>query len=237
MCVIINTIGGAVSMEDMHIHVRDAINDYNLLKSYVNRCVELGINKILMLDHGPRLSKRHISRLNTKNKIMIFKENVEKLKIDYPHLKIFCGIELDFCYDKAFNDNNNKLTDIGFDYVISSIHHYKFTNGRDYLKAVIQMIDTCKFDIIGHMLLKYDWKKCTDLIDVILNKVKEKGLIIEINTSDRSRWDSETLEYMIIKMNENGINYTIGSDAHSVSEIGHMISETTKKVISINKKL
>lgn len=71
----------------------------------------------------------------------------------------------------------------------------------------------------------------------ILNKVKEKGLIIEINTSDRSRWDSETLEYMIIKMNENGINYTIGSDAHSVSEIGHMISETTKKVISINKKL
>ena len=158
------------------------------------------------------------------------------MKLDFPNLEIFYGIELDFSYDKNFNDENNKLTDIGFDYVISSIHHYRFNNGRDHLKAVIQMIDTCKFDIIGHLLLKYDWKDCIDLIDIILNKAKEKEIIIEINTSDRSRWKIDTLEYMIKKMNEMNIKYTIGSDAHSISEIGYMVPEITQEISLINGK-
>ncbi len=38
------------------------------------------------------------------------------------------------------------------------------------------------------------------------------------------------LEYMLEKMNEYGITYTIGSDAHSVEEVGYMIKETTEKV-------
>ena len=223
-------------MEDMHIHVRNALEDYNLLKLYANRCMELGIYRVLLLDHGPRLSKKHIARLDTADKILTFKKNIEKLKLDFPNLEIFYGIELDFSYDKNFNDENNKLTDIGFDYVISSIHHYRFNNGRDYLKAVIQMIDTCKFDIIGHLLLKYDWKDCIDLIDIILNKAKEKEIIIEINTSDRSRWKIDTLEYMIKKMNEMNIKYTIGSDAHSISEIGYMVPEITQEISLINGK-
>lgn len=98
------------------------------------------------------------------------------------------------------------------------------------------MIDTCRFDIIGHMLLKYDWKDCLDLIDCVLDKVKEKKIIIEINTSDRSRLEDDALEYMLEKMNEYGITYIIGSDAHSVEEVGYMIKETTEKVEKFNFK-
>lgn len=223
-------------MEDMHIHVRNAIDDYSKLKLYIEQCLELELNKVLFVDHGPRLSKHHFAKLDTPEKILKFKENIEKARKEYPNLQIFYGIELDFSYDKEFNENNNKLTDVGFDYVISAVHHYRFNNGRDYLKAVIQMIDTCRFDIIGHMLLKYDWKDCLDLIDIVLNKVKEKGIIIEINTSDRSRWGDDALEYMLEKMNEYGITYTIASDAHSVEEVGYMIKETTEKVEDFNSK-
>ncbi len=223
-------------MEDMHIHVRNAVDDYSKLKMYIERCIELGLDMVLFVEHGPRLSEHHSARLDTPEKITQFKSNIERARKEYPNLKIFYGIELDFSYDKAFNDSNNKLTNIGFDYIISAIHHYRFTNGRDYLKAIIQMIDTCKFDIIGHMLLKYDWKDCLDLIDIVLNKAKEKGIIIEINTSDRSRWKDDVLEYMLEKMNEYGITYTIASDAHSVEEVGHMIKETTEKVEHFNFK-
>ena len=223
-------------MEDMHIHVRSAVDDYSNLKLYINRCIELGLNKVLLLDHGPRLSKNHFAKLDTPEKIFKFKENIERARKEYSNIQIFYGIELDFSYDKEFNDFNNQLTDIGFDYVISAVHHYRFTNGRDYLKAVIQMIDTCRFDIIGHMLLKYDWKDCLDLIDIVLDKVKEKGIIIEINTSDRSRWGDDALEYMLEKMNEYGITYTIGSDAHSVEEVGYMVTETIEKVEKFNSK-
>lgn len=223
-------------MEDMHIHARNAIDDYSKIKLYIERCIGLGLNKVLLVDHGPRLSKHHSAKLDTPEKIFKFKENIERARKEYPNLQIFYGIELDFSYDKEFNDNNNKLTDVGFDYVISAVHHYRFTNGRDYLKAVIQMIDTCRFDIIGHMLLKYDWKDCLDLIDIVLDKVKEKEIIIEINTSDRSRWGDDALEYMLEKMNEYGIAYTIASDAHSVEEVGYMIKETTEKVEKFNYK-
>lgn len=223
-------------MEDMHIHVRNAIDDYSKLKLYVERCLELGLSKVLFVDHGPRLSKHHFAKLDTPEKILKFKDNVEKARKEYPDLQIFYGIELDFSYDKEFNDVNQKLIDVGFDYVISAVHHYRFNNGRDYLKAVIQMIDTCRFDIIGHMLLKYDWKDCLDLIDIVLEKVKERGIIIEISTSDRSRWGDDALEYMLEQMNEYGITYTISSDAHSVVEVGYMIKETTKKVENFNSK-
>lgn len=223
-------------MEDMHIHVRDAVDDYSKLKLYIKHCIDLGLKKVLFVEHGPRISKNHLSRLDTTDKILKFKANIERAKKEYPNLQISCGIELDFSYDKEFNENNNKLTDIGFDYVISAIHHYRFTNGRDYLKAIIQMIDTCRFDIIGHMLLKYDWKNCLELIDIVLAKAKEKEIIIEINTSDRSRWEDDALKYMLRKMNEYGITYTISSDAHSVEEVGYMIAETTKKVEEFNSK-
>ena len=55
-------------MEDMHIHVRSAVDDYSNLKLYINRCIELGLNKVLLLDHGPRLSKNHFAKL--KNELL-----------------------------------------------------------------------------------------------------------------------------------------------------------------------
>ena len=41
---------------------------------------------------------------------------------------------------------------------------------------------------------------------------------------------------MIKKMNEMNIKYTIGSDAHSISEIGYMVPEITQEISLINGK-
>ncbi len=60
-------------MEDMHIHVRDAVDDYSKLKLYIKHCIDLGLKKVLFVEHGPRISKNHLSRLDTTDKILKFK--------------------------------------------------------------------------------------------------------------------------------------------------------------------
>lgn len=217
-------------MEDMHIHVRNGVEDYEILKQYICACMDNGINKMLLLEHGPRISEKHKSRLDSVEKIRKLKQNIEMAKKEFPNAEIYCGIELDFSYDEEFKQRNLDLLKENFDYVIGAIHSMKFCNGRDYLNVIIDMLNSYPIDIVGHMLLKYDWIECKDLIDTVLSIVKAKQVIIEINTSDRSRWDDEILKYMLTEMKKKDVKFTIASDAHYLNEIGHMIKETTQKV-------
>ena len=217
-------------MEDMHIHVRDGVEDYETLKQYIRACIDNGINKMLLLEHGPRISGKHKSRLDSVEKIKKLKQNIEIAKKEFPNAEIYCGIELDFSYDDEFKQKNLDLLKENFDYVIGAIHSMKFCNGRDYLDVIIDMLNSYPIDIVGHMLLKYDWIECKDLIDTVLSIAKAKQVIIEINTSDRSRWDDEILKYMLTEMKKKDVKFTIASDAHYLNEIGHMIKETTQKV-------
>lgn len=58
--------------------------------------------------------------------------------------------------------------------------------------------------------------------------------MFDINTSDRSRWNIQQLEYMLNLFKKYGTRYTVGSDAHSIDEIGYHIKE---EYIKINKIL
>lgn len=221
-------------MEDMHIHVRNGVENYETLKQYVSACINNDIKRVLFLEHGPRISEKHSSRLDSVEKIRHLKQNIEIARKEFPDIKIYFGIELDFSYDKKFQQKNLDLLKANFDYVIGAIHSMRFYNGRDYLETVIDMLNSYPIDIIGHMLLKYDWMDCKDLIDNVLSIAREKEIMIEINTSDRSRWDDEILKYMLLEMKKKDVKFTIASDAHYLNEIGHMIKETTQKVRTFN---
>ena len=69
-----------------------------------------------------------------------------------------------------------------------------------------------------------------DLFKEILDICNKKNVLIEINTSDRSRWDDDQLYYMLEIMKKYNVNYVYSSDAHKFEEIGHMIKETEKMV-------
>ena len=58
--------------------------------------------------------------------------------------------------------------------------------------------------------------------------------MFDINTSDRSRWNIQQLEYMLNLFKKYGTRYTVGSDAHNIDEIGYHIKE---EYIKINKIL
>lgn len=216
-------------MKDMHIHVRKGIEDVEILQQYVIKCINCNLTEVLLLDHGNRISPKHQAVLYNDDVIIKFKKNIDKVRREYPNIKINYGIEIDFSYDNDFRKETLNLIQIGnFDYVIGAIHSIQFTDGLDYFKAILNMIENYPIDIIGHIKLRDDWEKYKVILEEIVSKSSQKKIMIEINTSDRSIWNLEQLQFMLDLFKKYNNEFTIGSDAHSIDEIGYKLEKTHK---------
>ena len=110
----------------------------------------------------------------------------------------------------------------------------------EYIKKLIKLVDTDYFDVIAHfdnhrVLFRPDrphysqntWQKLLDLLD----KIKNKGMAIEINTSGvlkgiGSQFPSDEIVKEIIQYD---IPLTLGSDAHRPKYVGYLFEEFIEK--------
>ena len=207
-------------MEDMHIHLKKGVNDYEIMKEYINRCIELGLKKVIFLDHGNRTTPNHKSVLNNDEVISKFLELVELARSEYKNINIYTGIEVDYSKDEEFRRNEEKLMNNNFDYILGSVHGIKLLTEEEYYKNNIDLIDSYKIDILCHLKLYDDYLEYDYLIEEIVKKCSEKNIKIEINTSDRSLWSLEQFEYMMNLFRKYKVDYVVGSDSHNVDELG-----------------
>ena len=220
-------------MEDMHIHLKEAIYDQKLFDQYLKKCIDNHIEKAVFLDHGNRISHKHKPVLYTKeaidnfnNKILTYKNSDTSKK-----LIIVKGIEIDYSDNIDFRKETLNILEYGqFEWVVGAIHSMQFDNLGQYLKAILDMIDNYPINAIAHIKMDSDYKLYHDLFVKILNKCYEKKIFIEINTSDRSRWSDKQLYYMLELMEEYKVNFVYSSDAHNANNVGYMIKETLEKV-------
>ena len=208
-------------MMDLHIHIRDIINGVSSFDEYILAEIENGVNEVCFLEHGDRISEKHHGYLVDDESASVLKNVVESAKAKYPKLDIYNGIELDYSMDIDFRNRTLEyLKKNNFDIVIGSIHCYKFNDGKDYFNSIIDMINNYPIDIIGHIKLRENWREYVNIIEEIIRLCSEKNIKIEINTSDRSLWNEEQFDFMLSLMKQYNVNYTIGSDAHHLDEIG-----------------
>jgi len=110
----------------------------------------------------------------------------------------------------------------------------------EYLNKLNKLVDTTFFDVIAHFdyyrvmyrpnnpVYSQDlWQKLLDLLD----KIKNKGMAIEINTSGflkeiGSQYPDDEIIKEIIQRN---IPLLLGSDAHSPEYVGYMFEEFIEK--------
>lgn len=224
-------------MEDMHIHLKSGVTEISIMKKYIEKCREIGINKVLFLDHGNRISPKHTPVLNNSKVIDKFFENINIIKKENPDIEINAGIESDFSYDEEFKEKEIKtIKNYPFDYVIGSVHGMDKANYIEYLQANLDMLETYPLDILGHLKLRKEYEKYKEMIEKIVKIATEKNIKFDINTSDRSRWNIQQLEYMLNLFEKYGTKYTIGSDAHCIEEIGYHIKEEYIKIDKIVNK-
>lgn len=220
-------------MEDMHIHLKNGIHSQEIFNQYIEKCILMKLKKVVFLDHGNRISQKHTPVLNLTDTIDMFNKKIYEFnqtdKANEIHL--IRGIEIDYSPSLDFRKETKKILDYGnFEWIICGIHSIKFNTLQEYLYAVIDMLNNYSINAIAHLKLDESYTKYEYLLVNILKLCSSKNVYIEINTSDRSRWNDEQLFYMLNLMKQYKVNYIFSSDAHEVEKIGYMIQETMEKV-------
>lgn len=226
-------------MRDMHIHLKDGIIDQKIFDQYIKKCIALKLKEAVFLDHGNRISPKHISVLCSKEMIDKFNNKIVGFNNSksFQQLQIIRGIEIDYSKDLKFRNETFEILKYGnFQWVVGAIHSMKFETLREYLEAIVDMLNNYNINVIAHIKLDNTFKNYEHLLLGIMKKCYRKKVLIEINTSDRSRWTDEQLYYMLGLMKRYNVNYVFSSDAHKVDDIGYMIKETMRKVEKWKKR-
>ncbi len=110
----------------------------------------------------------------------------------------------------------------------------------EYINKLIKMVDTDYFDVIAHFdnfrvlfrpnIPNYSqntWQKLLDLLD----KIKSKGMTVEINTSGTLKGISSQFpsDKVIKEIIQRDIPVLLGSDAHTPKNIGYKFEEFIEK--------
>lgn len=118
---------------------------------------------------------------------------------------------------------------------------------NQYFEDVLEMTELCDFDVLTHLTcplryitgkygIRIDLSDYQEQIHCILQKVIERNLALEVNTSGKKEkggmWmpDREILE-KYYKM--GGTRITLGSDAHVAINVGNMFAETCDMLYEI----
>ena len=157
-------------MKDFHIHLKKGITDYEVMKEYIEKCIKLGIDEVVFLDHGNRTSPNHKPVLNNKKIIKEFLRLIKKAKKEYKNIIIHSGIEVDYFFDKDKRDNEIELTKEGFDYIIGSVHGIKYLglDNNGYYNAMLDLVKTYPLNVLAHLKLYDDYKNYDNIINEIL---------------------------------------------------------------------
>jgi len=231
---------------DYHTHNKLCKHADGTLEEYVQHAITLGLKEIGLSDHSPMPNDWDIEvRMYEEQFWNEYKPTVLALQEKYKNqIQIKFALEGDFfpgteTWVREFFSQNE------FDYVIGSVHYlgeWGFDNplyvGKfdevDIDEVYVSYYDHIKrsaqsklFDIVGHCdLVKKFGHRPTKNLEEILREtfkvVKESGMAVEINTSGLRKPVKEVYpsEQILRIVAEYNIPLTLGSDAHTPSDVG-----------------
>ncbi|MEW6061324.1 MAG: histidinol-phosphatase HisJ [Bacteroidota bacterium] len=231
---------------DYHTHNQLCKHADGTLEDYVQQAIKLGLKEIGLSDHSPMPNDWDIEvRMYEEQFWNEYKPTVLALQEKYNNqIQVKFALEGDFfpgteTWVKDFFSKNE------FDYVIGSVHYlgeWGFDNplyvGKfeevdidevyvSYYDHIKRSAESTLFDIVGHCdLVKKFGHRPTKNIEEILREtfkvVKESGMAVEINTSGLRKPVREIYpsEQILRIVSEYDIPLTLGSDAHTPSDVG-----------------
>lgn len=231
-------------MIDYHVHTLLCHHAQGTMEAYIQRAVEIGLSEICFLDHLTiQNSEKGLSM--TPEEVPFYFQAVQRLKQQYEKaIHVKAGIEIDF--NPAHTDLFKEITGTyAFDVIAVALH---FPEGLDivsrrspwkygekdtddvyglYFEQLENMLDYNYFDVICHLDLIKKFGRTSsrpfdEEINQILSKIKVKNLTVEVNTSGYNHPAQEAYPSpdILTKCCEQGINITLGSDAHHPANVG-----------------
>ncbi|WP_282125724.1 histidinol-phosphatase [Marinifilum flexuosum] len=245
-------------------------------EEYIKEGINLGMRAIGFSSHAPLNESVHWAMKSSN--VQSYLNEISRLKEEYKSdIEVYLSLELDYIpgTTKPFKIWKN-IADL--DYTIGSVHLVKgdsndefwFLDGPDtnysegiqklfhgdvekavsaYFHQVIEMIETQKPDVLGHIdKVKMNNKGrffeeteswYLNLLNKTLDTLEKSNCIVEVNTRGIYKKKSDKLfpdDYFLIECCKRNIPVTIGTDAHQPSELLSHFDETGKKLKQIGFK-
>lgn len=237
---------------DYHTHPQGhRVQPYTqaLLQPWVDSARERGLRDIALTDHD-----RYHAGIDF--------DEIDRLRLENPDLKIRAGIELD-------NDPTNSAAGRKWvekhwdklDFVLGSVHFLERADqmfdsvpagasqfeGRDidelyvdYFRRVREMAGTGLVDCLAHLdLIKIHGHRPIDEIEAITNEtldfIRARNLAIELSTAGWRKPVNELYpsDGIIRLAMEKGISFTTASDAHSHVQLGENYKRLEEKMSAL----
>ncbi|MGB4504499.1 MAG: histidinol-phosphatase HisJ family protein [Syntrophaceticus sp.] len=223
---------------DYHVHAlghRGGKYTEELLIPYLDRARCQGIREIGFADHD-----EYIEGIDEKS--------IGLLKTNFPDIKVKLGLEIS--YRPGREEEIKALARrFPFDYLIGSIHDldswmfdhpdYRFGYSswdidalyRKYYGILEKLALSRLFDIVGHLdvIKVFDYRPEGDPLsfaESALQAISCAGLVVEVNTAGLRKPCAEIYpsKELLARCFELNIPVTLGSDAHTASDIGRDFS-------------
>jgi putative hydrolase len=192
--------------EDYHIHTNyNDHSDSNLtVKNVVKEAERKGLEIIALTEHV-RESSKWIP--NYLNEISNYKEKTK--------VKVISGFEA-----KILSDGNiDCREEIARDYFIIASFHTKYYDKAIWINALKKVIENKYVNVIGHLAPENSFQINTEEIEEFAKLLSKHDKIVEVNA--KYQMPPENWVKIFIK---RGVKFHLGSDAHSLSEIGNYAS-------------
>ena len=188
--------------EDYHVHTN--YNDHSSpdlnVESAVRYAESIGLQKMAFTEHVRKESNwigryvKEIERSNTR-----------------PNLKLITGFEAKILRDGSIDC----LATYSEEYFVIASFHTIYGNKRVWMEAIKNVIRNPDVNVIGHLAPEPSFSLDDEELTEICELLKQHGKIVELN----AKYNRPPMDW-VIKFKEHNIEFHLGSDAHSLSEIG-----------------
>jgi putative hydrolase len=192
--------------QDYHIHCN--YNDHSAsdltIKNVIARAEKIGLKVIALTEHVRRTSDwvpRYLEEM--KQEIAAASSN---------KLKVIPGFEAKILKDGSIDCNE----EYSRDYFIVASFHTIFEDKRIWMEALKIAIQNPNVDVIGHLAPEPTFDLNDEELSELASLTSSNHKIIELNAKYHRpppRW--------ILKFKEHHVRFHLGSDAHSLHEIGN----------------
>ena len=234
---------------DLHTHHDRCGHARGTLRDYIEAAIKNDLQVIGISDHSPYFANEkdhpYPQIAMAKSEFPHYVREVLRLKAEYENkIEVLLGVESDF-FPGFWQMYKRVYDQYPFDYIIGSVHQ---TNGlsifnknrwkkldekqqikekETYYDLIRQSAECGMFQILGHIdAMKGFYPQFSDIqtevVDDTLSIIAEHDLVIEINTSGKTKdvggWypSDDILE----RAHHCGIHVTFSSDAHDPHRVG-----------------
>lgn len=197
---------------DLHVHTtwsdgRDSLADM------VAAAARLGLDYVGISDHSKALA---MARGLDADRVRRQWEEIDAINATSPGIVVLKACEVDVLSDGSLDHDDELLA--GFDWVTASLHSGFRQSEAQLTRRVLAAIDHPLVNVVGHPTGRMFGRRDgypVDL-DAIVDRARATGTILEINAQPK-RLDLNA--EMARRALAGGVTLSIGSDAHSTSEL------------------